>query len=91
MQQCYEKYKYSPCSSQTSVAEGRPGDILLAVAEHPHPAAPERLLAVVNDVPSVVEQGCALIQLQTDDALVREVGDLEPVRGVVIPATYKVG
>ena len=70
------------------VAEGRPGDVLLAVAEHAHPPAPERLLAVVDDVPGIMEQGGALIQLQADDALVREVGDVEPVRGVVIPATY---
>ena len=70
------------------VAEGRPGDVLLAVAEHAHPPAPERLLTVVYDVPGVMEEGGALIQLQADDALVREVGDVEPVRGVVIPATY---
>ena len=71
------------------VAEGRPGDVLLAVAEHAHPPAPERLLAIVYDVPRVMEEGGALIQLQADDALVREVGDVEPVRGVVIPATYR--
>ena len=70
------------------VAHGRPGDVLLAVAEHAHPPAPERLLAIVNDVSRVMEEGGALIQLQADDALVREVGDVEPVRGVVIPATY---
>ena len=38
------------------VAEGRPGDVLLAVAEHAHPPAPERLLAVVDDVPGVMEE-----------------------------------
>ena len=70
------------------VAEGRPGDVLLAVAEHAHPPAPERLLTVVYDVPGVMEEGGALIQLQADDALVREVGDVEPVRGVIIPAIY---
>ena len=70
------------------VAEGRPGDVLLAVAEHAHPPASERLLPIVNDVPRVMEEGGALIQLQVDDALVRDVGDVEPVRGVVIPATY---
>ena len=70
------------------VAEGRPGYVLLAFAEHAHPPAPERLLAIVYDVPRVMEEGGALIQLQADDALVREVGDVEPVRGVVIPATY---
>merc|ERR1719452_447378 len=32
-----------------------------------------------------MEQGGALIQLQADDALVREVGDVKPVRGVIIP------
>ena len=70
------------------VAEGRPGDVLLAVAEHAHPPASERLLTIVNDVPRVMEEGGALIQLQAYDALVREVGDVEPVRGVIIPAIY---
>ena len=74
------------------VAEGRPGDVLLAAAEHAHAAAPERLRAVVDDVPGVVEEGGALPQLQSDHALVREVGDLEPVGGVVIPAAlWRVG
>ena len=72
------------------VAEGRPGDVLLAVEEHAHPPASERLLTIVNDVPRVMEEGGALIQLQTDDSLVREMGYLEPVRGVIIPAIYRV-
>ena len=70
------------------VAEGRPGDVLLAVAEHAHSPASEHLLTIVNDVPRVMEESGTLIQLQADDALVRKVGDVEPVRGVVIPATY---
>ena len=76
-------------TSGSPVAEGRPGDVLLGVTEHANPPAPERLLAVVNDVPGVMEEGGALIQLQADDALVREVGDVKPVRSVVIPATYR--
>ena len=63
----------------TSIAEGRPCDGSLTVTEDPHLASAQPLLPLVNDVSRVMEQAGSLIQLQSDQSLVREVQDAEPV------------
>ena len=70
------------------VAEGRPHDALLAVAVDPQPAAPQALRPVIHDVPGLMQQLGALVQLQTDDAAVGQVGDREPVARVVCPPVW---
>ena len=63
----------------TSVAEGRPLDHLLAVTVDPQSAPLQTLSPLVNNVSRVMEQAGSLIQLQSDQPLVREVEDAEPV------------
>ena len=70
------------------VAEGRPHDALLAVAVDPQPAAPQTLGPVIHDVPGLMQQLGALVQLQSDDAAVGQVGDREPVARVVRPPVW---
>ena len=70
------------------VAEGRPHDALLAVAVDPKPAPPQALRPVIHNVPGLMQQLGALVQLQPDDAAVGQVGDLEPVARVVCPPVW---
>ena len=71
------------------VAEGRPQDVLLTLAVHPQPAAPQSVRPVVNDVPGVMEQSGALVQLQPDHARVGEMGDMELVANVMFPTIQR--
>ena len=72
---------FTPHRLDTSVAEGRPLDHLLAVTVDPQSAPLQTPSPLVNDVSRVMEQAGSLIQLQSDQPLVREVEDGEPVGG----------
>ena len=70
------------------VSEGRPGYHRLAVTVDSQLAAPQPVSPSVNDVAGVHHQGRALIQPESDDTLLRQVDDVEPVGGVDIPSLY---
>ena len=63
----------------TSVAEGRPGDVLLTHAEDPKSAALESGISSVRDVPGVKEEGALLPELDVDQVLAGRVDDVVPV------------
>ena len=63
----------------TSVAEGRPGDVLLTHAENPKSAALESGIPSVRDVPGVKEEGALLPELDVDQVLARRVDDVVSV------------
>ena len=70
----------------TSIAEGRPCDGSLTVTEDPHLASAQPLLPLVNDVSRVLHQRGSLVYLQLDQALGRQVEDIEFKGDVMLPS-----
>ena len=75
-------------SLTTSVAEGRPRDVLLTHAEDPKSAAPESGISSVRDVPGVKEEGALLPELDVDQVLAGRVDDVVPVGVLGQPSAY---
>ena len=67
------------------VAQGWPGDGLLTVTIDAEPAPHQSVRSCVIDL-HVIEKSGALIEIQSDQACLREVGDLVTVGSVVVPA-----
>ena len=69
------------------MSEERPSNFLLAVTPDSNPATLETFGRCVENVPSVVNQCVALIQLDTDEASAGAMPDVEPERDPGPPAT----
>ena len=70
----------------TSIAEGRPCYVCLALTIDPHPSSPQTLLPVVNDVSRVLHQRGSLVYLELDQTLIWQMEDVELKGDIMFPS-----